>query len=181
MSWRVKHAWAGFAAAVLIFCAGLAPAADTGSATGLPIPRFVSLKAASANIRRGPSLTHRVDWVFQHQGMPLIVTGEYGHWRRVMDRDGLGGWIHYALLSGNRSVIIDHNMAVIRARPEPDAPVRAEAERGVIARLDECDSGWCRVSAGGQRGWVEQAGLWGVDLPAASDAPAAETSAAVTQ
>ena len=66
-----------------------------GPETNLPMPRFVSLKASEANVRRGPSLTHRIDWVFKRRDMPLQVVAEYGHWRRVIDRDGQGGWVHY--------------------------------------------------------------------------------------
>ncbi len=137
----------------------------TGPETGLPIPRFVSMKAVEANVRRGPSMTHRIDWVFRHRNMPLVVTGEYGHWRRVMDRDGVGGWVHYALLSGVRTVIVDDAMAEIRRAPDPDAPVRARAEEGAIATLETCEDGWCRIRAGGRNGWVRRDALWGVDLP----------------
>ena len=67
------------------------PAAERGPVTNLPLPCFVSLKADEGNARRGPSLSHRIDWVFTRRNMPLEVTGEYGHWRRVQDRDGQGG------------------------------------------------------------------------------------------
>jgi len=137
---------------------------ERGPETGLPLPRFVSMKAAEANVRRGPSLTHRVDWVFRHQGMPLIVTAEYGHWRRVVDRDGVGGWIHYAMLSGVRSVIVDTDMTDLRRTPSADAPPRARAERGVIARLEDCADGWCSIRAGGRSGWVPEGDLWGVTI-----------------
>ena len=56
--------------------------------TNLPLPRYVSMKAAEGNVRRGPSLTHRIDWVFKRRGMPLQITAEYGNWRKVQDRDG---------------------------------------------------------------------------------------------
>ena len=75
-------------------CAGGASAAERGQVTNLPLPRFVSMKAAEGNVRRGPSLTHRVDWVFRHEDMPLKITAEYGHWRRVQDSEGQGGWMH---------------------------------------------------------------------------------------
>ena len=64
-----------------------ASAEEVGPVTKLPIPRFVSIKTSQTNVRRGPSTTHRIDWVFRHQGMPVIVTGEYGHWRRIVDRE----------------------------------------------------------------------------------------------
>jgi SH3-like domain-containing protein len=137
-------------------------APQTGPVTNLPLPRFVSLKASEGNVRRGPSLTHRIDWVFKHRNMPLEVTGEFGHWRRVRDRDGAGGWIHYSLISGARTVIIEEDLTPLRSQPHPEAPVRARAELGVIARLEGCENEWCRLRVGRARGWVPSAALWGV-------------------
>ncbi len=133
-----------------------------GPETNLPLPRFVSLKAAEANVRRGPSLTHRIDWVFQRRNMPLQVVAEYGHWRRVIDKDGQGGWVHYTMLSGSRTVLIDGDTTALRSRPEPDALENAMLEPGVIARLGKCDAEWCRLTAGGYRGWAPKSTLWGV-------------------
>jgi SH3-like domain-containing protein len=133
-----------------------------GPETNLPLPRFVSLKTGEGNARRGPSLTHRIDWVFLREDMPLMITAEYGHWRRVVDREGVGGWVHYSLLSGSRTVIVDEDMLPLRSRADPDAPEVALLEQGVIARLDRCDPDWCRLSAGGFRGWAPKTALWGV-------------------
>jgi SH3-like domain-containing protein len=142
---------------------GAAQAEERGEVTNLPIPRYVSLKASEGNVRRGPSLSHRIDWVFRRRDMPLEVTDEYGHWRRVRDRDGQGGWIHYSLLSGVRTVIVEEDMAGLHMKPDPAAPVNARAEAGVIAELDECLPDWCRIEADGYRGWVPKTALWGVD------------------
>jgi SH3-like domain-containing protein len=161
--------WAALLRGIAVACLGAQMAwgeapAPVGPSTGLPIPRFVSIKASEANVRRGPSTTHRIDWVFKHPGLPVIVTGEYGHWRRVVDRDGLGGWVHYALLSGNRTVIVDVDRADMRRSPSRDAVVEARLERGVIARLFACERDWCEVSADGHKGWAEAAALWGISL-----------------
>ncbi|WP_425091737.1 SH3 domain-containing protein [Tropicimonas sp. S265A] len=138
-------------------------APQTGPVTNLPLPRFVSMKAETGNVRRGPSLTHRIDWVFQHQNMPLMIVGEYGHWRRVVDREGAGGWMHYALLSGVRTVIVKHDLTPIHAKPTSTSQIRARAEAGAIVNLDGCRAGWCRVKQGRTRGWVEAGTLWGLD------------------
>lgn len=148
-----------------VLCALVAPfamAQDRGSVTNLPLPRFVSMKASEGNIRRGPSLTHRIDWVFRHEDVPLEITAEHGHWRRVRDRDGAGGWIHYSLLSGVRTVIIEKDMLEITSRPDPASIVVAQLELGVVARVEECLSEWCRLSAGGYKGWAEKSHLWGI-------------------
>ncbi|WP_415184103.1 SH3 domain-containing protein [Phaeovulum sp.] len=138
-------------------------AAKRGTVTHLPLPRFVSLKGSAGNARRGPSLSHRIDWVFRHNGMPLRVTAEFGHWRRVEDRDGAGGWVHYALLSGVRTVIVQDDMTELKARPDPEALTNALAEAGAIARLGECSRDWCEISAAGEKGWVPKTAIWGVD------------------
>lgn len=134
-----------------------------GPVTNLPVPRYVSLKGSEGNARRGPSLSHRIDWVFRHAGMPLRVTAEFGHWRRVEDKDGAGGWIHYALLSGVRTALVTQDMLELHSRPDPESSVVARAESGAIVRLGECNPGWCRISGGGQRGWVPKTTIWGVD------------------
>ena len=110
-SWRKVTA-----GAILLLASIGAACADVerGSVTNLPIPRYVSLKAPEANVRRGPSLSHRIDWVFQRRAMPLKITDEYGHWRRVQDIDGAGGWMHYSLLSGARTVIVREETSELR-------------------------------------------------------------------
>ena len=135
---------------------------ERGAVTNLPLPRYVSMKSTTGNVRRGPSLSNRIDWVFKRRDMPLQVTAEYGHWRRVQDRDGLGGWIHYALLSGVRTVLVEQDMLQVRTRPDEKTPVAAAFELGVVARLGACIEDWCRISAGGYKGWAKKAALWGV-------------------
>jgi len=146
--------------------AAMPPAAprdpNKGAVTNLPLPRFVSLKSGEGNARRGPGLSHRIDWVFTRVGMPLKITAEHGHWRRVEDAEGLGGWVHYALLSGVRSVIVADTLATFYNRANTASQVAFQAERGVVARVITCTNGWCRVSVDGQRGWVQVGSLWGV-------------------
>ena len=134
-----------------------------GPVTHLPLPRYVSLKGSKGNARRGPSLSHRIDWVFTHPGMPLKVTAEFGHWRRVEDRDGQGGWIHYTLISGVRHVVITQDMVSLHTRPDAKAEVVAKAQSGAIARLDKCTKTWCEIDAEGADGWLPKSDIWGVD------------------
>ncbi|KEP70151.1 aspartyl-tRNA synthetase [Thioclava dalianensis] len=134
-----------------------------GPVTHLPLPRYVSLKGRTGNARRGPSLSHRIDWVFTHPGMPLKVTAEYGHWRRVEDRDGQGGWIHYTLISGVRHVVITQKMVDLHARADAKSEVVARAQMGAIARLDRCTRDWCEVDGEGAEGWLPKTEMWGVD------------------
>lgn len=133
-----------------------------GCVTRQPLPRFVSLKGAEARARRGPGSDHRVDWVYQRPGLPMKVTAEYENWRRVEDHEGVGGWMHYALLSSSRTAITTHDMAEIRSKPESGAMIVAQSEAGAILRLLECEPEWCRIAKDGVRGWLPKAALWGV-------------------
>lgn len=134
-----------------------------GAVTNQPLPRYVSLKGGEGNARRGPGLTHRIDWVFTTKGTPLKVTAEYENWRRVEDFEGFGGWVHFTLLSVARTVLVTTDLAQFHALPDANSPVSFQAERGVLARLLECHIDWCRVNADGQRGWAPKTAMWGVD------------------
>lgn len=157
---------AALVAGLLVQTVAMAPAwaADDGKGpiTGLPMPRFVSMKASEGYARRGPSSTHRIDWVFKRRNMPLLLVDEYGQWRRVQDLEGAGGWMHYSLLSGNRSVIVLPDELDLRRAPQTDARVSARLKAGVVAWLGECADGWCEVEVQGAEGWANQTALWGV-------------------
>lgn len=148
-------------AGLMALCAPIATAQNRGPVTNLPLPRFVSLKASEANVRRGPSMSHRIDWIYTQHGMPLQIIAEHGHWRKVVDLDGIGGWIHYSLLSGNRSVIVQRDI-LLRDRPDASAPGTAQFEANVIARIRKCTPDWCQLSKDGYRGWAPKDILWGV-------------------
>lgn len=136
---------------------------NRGPVTNLPLPRYVSLKGKEGNARRGPGLTHRIDWVFVRAGMPLRITGEYEHWRRIEDAEGAGGWVHFALLSGVRSAQVVVDMAEFHDSPDDASAVSFKAEKDVIGWIQECEPDWCRLSIDGEKGWVRKTALWGVD------------------
>ena len=143
---------------------GEARASDTkavGPETNLPIPRFVSLKAGKANIRRGPGLTYRIDWIFLRRGMPLEVVAEHGHWRKVRDVDDAGGWVHHALLRGSRTAVVTAPRAAMRNMPGIDKDIVAIAESGVIIEVDRCGVNWCEVEKDDHEGWVQKDDIWG--------------------
>lgn len=140
----------------------LAETALQGPETGLPLPRYVSMKAAEGYARRGPSSTHRIDWVFKRRNMPLRLVDEYGQWRRVQDRDGAGGWMHYSLLSGNRTVIVEAEDLHLHRSADEAAPVTARLQAGVVAWLGDCVPDWCDVEVDGAEGWARTDVLWGV-------------------
>lgn len=130
--------------------------------SGLPIPRFVSLRSGEVNVRTGPGVRYPVDWVFVRQGMPVEVTAEFDTWRRIRDWEGTQGWVHQSMLSGRRAVVVMGEMRTVRQQPQSSAPAVAQAEPGVMGRLDSCEADWCRVDMQGIEGWLRRDEVWGV-------------------
>jgi SH3-like domain-containing protein len=134
-----------------------------GPETNLPMPRYVSLRGTEVNVRRGPGLEYRIDWVFQRRGLPVRVIDEYGNWRRIADSDDAGGWVYHALLTAKRMALVTAPEVSFRAEPAEDAAATAEAEQGVVAHLLQCQRDWCQVEASGTEGWLRKDTIWGVD------------------
>lgn len=138
----------------------------TGRTTGYPIPRFVSLKSASAHMRVGPSTDYPTAWIYRARGLPLEITEEYGNWRRVRDQDGASGWMFAPLLSGRRTAVIGpwlDKAIALRTDPSRNARVIAMLDPRVRLNVDRCDGRWCQVALQGRNisGSIEQSMLWG--------------------
>ena len=133
-----------------------------GKETGLEIPRYVSLKANEANMRRGPSLEHKIDWVYKRKHLPIKIIGEFGHWRKVEDFEGQTGWMFKSLFSGKRYVIVISEEALLRNKNMPEGLGKAILKKNVIARAKKCDLNWCLVGIKKLNGWVLKSDIWGV-------------------
>lgn len=152
---------AALSAAFVMF--SLSAAADppvVGPDSNLPVPRFVSLRTEGANGRHGPGLEHRIDWVYQRAGLPLLITAESGPWRRVRDPDGDQVWMYEQNLDARRTVYVTRP-ATLRRNARPGSQAVATLSPGVIGALTGCTGQWGRVAVGGRVGWVEKTALWG--------------------
>lgn len=166
---------------VLPFCLAFAAAPDaalerqlaqsstegqSGGVTGLPLPRFVSLRADEVNLRTGPGIRYPIDWVYQRRGLPVEVIDEFESWRRIRDRQGTSGWVHQSMLAADRTGVILGERRALRREAQATAAIVAWLEPGVIVLLDSCDGGWCHAEAqdGEQQsfqGWLRQSEFWG--------------------
>ncbi len=141
---------------------------QAGSVTGLPVPRYVSLKSDRVNLREGPSKEHRTRWVYQRAGLPVEVTAEFETWRRVRDSDGAEGWVLHSLLSGRRTALVapwsknKKELLPLRSAADGKAAVVAELQPGVVTSVAACSHDWCRVSVHNIIGYLPQEKLWGV-------------------
>jgi SH3-like domain-containing protein len=156
--------WRSLLPLFLVAWAALAPAAWAASdGTGLPLPRFVSLRASEANMRTGPGVQYPVEWVFTRRRLPLEVIAEYRTWRKVRDWQGTQGWMHQSMLDNRRTVIVTGARRTLRKRGDTRSAAQARVEAGVIGRLLECPDGggWCKVEVDGFEGWFRRVEFWG--------------------
>ncbi len=155
------------AAAVLaVASAGPTRADPVGSVSGLPLPRYVSLKSDRVNLREGPSKDHRTTWVFLRAGLPVEITAEFDIWRKVRDSEGAEGWVLHSLLSGRRTALVTPWKkgvdATLHEQPNAQSASVAILQPNVIANVRGCDGAWCRVFGEGFKGFIQQSDLWGV-------------------
>lgn len=165
-----RGVWAGLALVAALATGSVAQAQDlqAGPVTGLPVPRYVSLKTDRVNLREGPSKEHRTRWVYQRAGLPVEIVAEFETWRRVRDADGSEGWVLHSLLSGRRTALVapwskaKGESFALRKDADEGSAVVARLESGVIANVASCAGAWCRISVGDTQGYLRQDRLWGV-------------------
>lgn len=176
-----RIAFAVFGAAIAVTPLGMAhgqgASASSGSrsadfaGSGLPVPRFVSLKSDRVNLRKGPGTEYPTIWVYRRAGLPVEVIREYEGWREVRDSEGVSGWVSQQLLSGRRTALIEpwslkpgatpvHT--TLRSSESETSGEVAKVEAGVISNVHACDGKWCEVSVESFKGFVPQKTLWGV-------------------
>jgi SH3-like domain-containing protein len=157
---------AGFGGTAVAQTTGAIPNVSLGP-SGLPLPRFVSLKASRVNSRIGPGLGYAVDWMYLKSGLPVEIIQEYDNWRRVRDSEGAEGWINQSLLSGRRTAIAapwqrgKSSTIALMSGPRSDATEVARLEPGVVGTIKACDGRWCEGNFAGHNGWVAQEQVWG--------------------
>ena len=118
--------------------AGSGPAAAQ-SETGLPVPRFVTLRADEVNLRTGPGEQYPIEWIYVRAGLPVEIIAEFGNWRRIRDFEGIEGWVFHSLLSGQRNVMVQgEDILPLQEEPTDTARTVALVQPGVLGGLDHC-------------------------------------------
>jgi SH3-like domain-containing protein len=135
--------------------------------SGLPVPRYSSLRYDRVNGRAGPSRDYPVEWTYERVGLPVVIVRESQDWRKVRDPMGDEVWVNKSQLAAERTAITVLD-GEIRRSPDTKSGVVARFAAGVVMSLGECRAGWCGVEAEGRRGFARQDQLWGANpLPPA--------------
>jgi SH3-like domain-containing protein len=167
-------------ALVTIFCilffSSEAYTSQAGKVSGLPVPRFVSLKSGETNLRKGPNARYPIVWTYKKRGYPLEVVAEFENWRKLKDQDGQEGWVHINLINGTRNFVVKdnkyqteqaeykvrNNELIIFRYPDEHSFPMLRAELGVVGSVKSCDPEWCKVKIADSSGWVRKENMWGV-------------------
>jgi len=160
----------GAIAALLALCAatsppqpGAGPGPQLGIASKLPVPRFVALRTGQVNFRAGPGFQYPVVWIYQRDGLPVEVIGEFDVWRQVVAPDGGTGWVHMATIRARRAFYVTTKLAALRAGPAAGAQTIATLDQGVTGLLLACapHADFCKASVDNLTGYLDRADFWG--------------------
>ena len=130
--------------------------------SGLPVPRFVTLKSDKVNMRVGPGREYKLTWVYTKKNLPLKVVAEFDVWRKVEDHEGTIGWVHSQLVSLKRYALINKSLTKLHRNASEESPVVAVANKGYLLELQICEPQWCRVATKDIRAFVRRDAIWGV-------------------
>ena len=160
----------------MILCVGLlmamtvAPMRSAGAqetklvvqGSGLPVPRFVTLKSDTVNMRVGPGREYPLSWVYKKKNLPVKVIAEFDVWRKIIDHEGTTGWVHSQLVTLKRYALIQSRLTKLYRKADFDSPVVAVADKGVIVELQICEAQWCRIATQDLRAFVRREDIWGI-------------------
>ena len=132
--------------------------------SGLPLPRFVSLRSDEVNLRTGPGVRYPIDWIYTRRDLPVEVIAEFEAWRKIRDWQGTEGWVHQSMLSGRRMMVVTGAVRNLRTSDADSANVVTQVEPGVVGRIAQCprNRDFCRVEIGQSQGWLRRDEIWGV-------------------
>lgn len=152
------------------FAAALAAAAavalsSAGAQEERKTPYWASISASEAMMRTGPGRNYPATWLYKRADLPIQVVEVYPNWRKIRDPDGTEGWMLVNLLSDTRTaLVVGEEPQPMHREPSAGAPIAWRAEPGVVGRVSECGSGWCRFDVGGRVGFIQTGHVWGVDV-----------------
>jgi SH3-like domain-containing protein len=131
--------------------------------SGLPIPRFASIKSSKVFARTGPGSDYPIQWIFTKSGEPVEIFAEFEQWRRIRDKYGDEGWVHQNMLSGKRYIVVTGDLLrEMHKKNNIKSKVVAKLSPDLRCILKKSEERWCYLDCKGTKGWVLKEHLWGV-------------------
>jgi SH3-like domain-containing protein len=127
-------------------------------------PYWASIAAGKAMMRAGPGRNYPATWLYVRADLPVKVIETYPDWRKVRDPGGETGWMLQRLLSDTRTALVTgKEVRSLHEAPDEASKISYRAQPGVVGRISHCGDGWCRLDAGGRKGYIRTDFLWGID------------------
>ena len=133
--------------------------------TGLPLPRFASLRSNNINARSGPGARYPIEWVYMQKSAPVEIIAEFELWRKIRDWQGSETWVHKSMLSGLRTIkVVTPGENNLYEKPDYSSRVIARVEDEVVGEIISCskDSDFCEVKFDNIEGWIVKRDIFGV-------------------
>ncbi len=127
------------------------------------VPRYASLAANDVALRKGPGTDYPILWKYKREGLPIKIIREFGEWRRVVDMDGIEGWMHMKMLSKQRSAIVIGTTRVLFNQPDAASRPLWRAQVGVTGKITICEEAWCQLNIDGKTGYIMRTHIWGTE------------------
>lgn len=141
-------------------------AAAPAAAQDEEVPYWASIRADEVNMRVGPAESYGIAWVYRRPELPVRVVRRSEGWRLVEDPAGAKGWILARFLSRQRGGIVKRGeLTEMREKGSGGAKLLWKLEPGVVGKLGNCETGWCRFDTGGHVGFVPEDRIWGTGAP----------------
>ena len=124
--------------------------------------KFVSTKSNEVNVHSGPGLDNQVIYKLIKKSEPLKVIREFEEWLLVEDILKESGWVHNAVVSNKRFIIITKPTYLYK-QPLVSSKIIAKIMPEVRCAFCLCKKELCNIKCKKYKGWVLLEHLWGVN------------------
>ena len=124
---------------------------------------FLTTKFNEVNVRNGPGLNHLKIYKILKKGYPLKIVDEFESWKKIIDINGISGWVSNSQLSNKEYVIIKEIEEIIYKFPTTKSKRIARIRKNFVVRTKKCMKDWCLIKEDEIKGWVKKKSLWGYE------------------
>ncbi len=120
----------------------------------------MATKFNEVNVRNGPGLNHLKIYKILKKGYPLVVIEVFENWKRVVDINGINGWVANSQLSEKPYVIVEVIEDYLYKFPLEKSKKMALVKKNFIFEKERCNQKWCLVKKDNVKGWIKKRSLW---------------------
>ena len=124
-------------------------------------PKYASIKKDKAYLRYNASFEAEIRYVYNKKGLPILIINEHDNWKRIIDPDGIKGWMHKSMISNKKTFINKKKQDLIKFLQEKNLII-AVVNTGVIGKIIKCEKLYCQVKVNKYKGWLKKEFLWGI-------------------